>query len=242
MNGYKISYLVRFALGVVLTSVFLVQPVVADDDHDEDQDTVYDFSELRVVLEQNATDGDSEVVLFAKGQDDGLNKLTVLSPYGEVVAKFKGDKEGVGIREFLFESAEPPGLDLVLASFPEGIYKFRGRTVEGDRLRGFAYLSHEVAPQTVIQAPANGATVSRDNVVVSWVAIPEAVVYIVEVKNEVTENALLVEVPVTADDSTVLSFDVPKAWLESGTEHQVAVGVKTSTGNLTNVESTFYTD
>lgn len=235
----NISYLAQFALAIALIGVLLVQPVMADDDdrNGKDQGMVLEFSILSVTLEQNATDGDSEIVFFAKGQDDGLKKLTVLSPDGEKVIKFKGDREGIGIREFAFESAEPPDLDKVLDSFPEGAYEFRGRTVEGDRLQGFAFLSHALAPQTEILTPTGNKPVPRDNVVVSWEAVPEAVVYIVEVKNETTENALLVEVP-----ADFTSFDVPKVWLELDTEYQVAVGVKTITGNLTNVESTFRTD
>ena len=71
---------------------------------------------------------------------------------------------------------------------------------------------------------------------VSWVAVPEAVSYVVEVVNEETENALLVSVPAGAT-----SFNVPAAWLAPDTEHQVAVAVKTATGNLTSVEIVFFT-
>ena len=71
---------------------------------------------------------------------------------------------------------------------------------------------------------------------VTWAAVPEATSYIVEVKNEETEEALLVEVP-----AELTFFHVPASWLEPDTEHQVAVGVVTESGNLTNVESAFFT-
>ena len=49
------------------------------------------FSERSIVLEQNATDGDSEVVMFAKGQDIGMDIFIVRSPDNRKVAKFNGD-------------------------------------------------------------------------------------------------------------------------------------------------------
>jgi len=194
------------------------------------------FSSLSIVLEQNATDADNEVVVFAKGQDDGLDKLTIRAPNGRVVARFKGDRRGIGIREFQLESAEPPGLDLVLDSFPEGDYSFEGRTAEGRCLRGTASLSHDLAPKSKILSPGEDEVVARNNVVVTWALVPDAVLYVIEVKNERMENSLLVEVP--APNTT---FHVPSTWLEPNTEHQVAVGVKTANGNVTNVEGAFFT-
>ena len=195
-----------------------------------------EFSELSMVLEQNATDGDTEVVLFAKGQDDGLKQLTAKALDGRKIAIFRGDSRGIGIREFQLESAEPPELDLVLASFPEGVYSFQGKSVEGDCLSGTASLSHELAPQSQILTPKEDEVVALGEVIVTWVPAPEAVAYIIEVKNKETENALLVDV--SAPDT---SFDVPATWLEADAEHQIAVDVVTETGNVTNVESAFFT-
>lgn len=195
------------------------------------------FTELSIVLEQNATDGDSEVVIFTKGQDIGMDHFVVQAPDGNKVAKFKGDKDGVGIREFLLESAEPPDLNKVLASFPEGEYLFDGRTVEGGCLQGSAYLSHTVAPETQILTPGEDELLNRSSVKVSWLPVYNAVVYVVELKNENTEYALLVEV---AAPST--TFDAPASWLVPDTEYQVAVTVVTGTGNKTSVESAFFTE
>lgn len=195
------------------------------------------FTDVSIVLEQNATDGDSEVVIFTKGQDIGMDHFVVRAPDGNKVAKFKGDKDGVGIREFLLESAEPPDLNKVLGSFPEGEYLFDGRTVEGGCLQGSAYLSHAIAPETQILTPGEDELLNRSSVLVSWLPVYNAVVYVVELKNENTEHALLVEV---AAPST--SFDAPASWLVPDTEYQVAVTVVTGTGNKTSVESAFFTE
>lgn len=195
-----------------------------------------DFETTTIVLERNATDGDTEVVFFAKGQDDGLKSLSIRAPGGRKVVAFDADKKGIGIREFVLESAEPPELELVLASFPEGEYELRGKSVAGDCLRGTAVLSHTLAPESEVLTPVEDSVVDRANVLVTWAAVPEAVSYVIEIVNEETENELLVTVPATAT-----SFAVPASWLEADTEHQVVVGVKTQTGNLTNVEIFFFT-
>jgi len=208
----------------------------AEDDHGNGSRVCLEFTDLRMTLEQNATDGDTEVVLFAKGRDEGLKKLRIVRPDGRTVAEFRGNRRTIGLREFALESAEPPELERLLRSFPEGTYRFAGRTVEGECLRGSAFLSHVIAPETEILSPGEDETVPRDEAVVSWAAIPEAEVYLVEVKNEETENALLVAVP-----APVTSFEVPASWLEPGVKHQVVVGVRTPSRNITNVESAFFT-
>ncbi|MGH8656216.1 MAG: hypothetical protein ACREYE_30320 [Gammaproteobacteria bacterium] len=218
---------------LVLLSGFTAR---AEDDHGNGSRVCLEFTDLRMTLEQNATDGDTEVVLFAKGQDDGLKELRVVRPDGRTVAEFRGNRRTIGLRVFALESAEPRELERVLRSFPEGTYRFAGRTVEGDCLRGSAFLSHAIAPETQILSPSEDETVPRDEVVVSWAAIPEAEVYLVEVKNEETENALLVEVP-----APMTSFEVPASWLEPAVKHQVVVGVRTPSRNITNVESAFFT-
>jgi len=54
--------------------------------------------------------------MFAKGQDIGLDKFIVRSPDNRKVVKFNGDKRGVGLCEFLLESADSPELEKILAS------------------------------------------------------------------------------------------------------------------------------
>ena len=195
-----------------------------------------EFSELHLTLERNATDGDTEVVFFAKGQDDGMTKLVITNPKGRRVGAFEGDRKGIGIREFVLESAEPEELDLVLGSFPAGDYTFVGRTVNHDCLRGTATLSHVLAPETTLLSPAADETVNVDEVVLRWAAVAEATQYVVELNNEDTgaENTFQVFPPQT-------SFEVPAAILELGSEYQFVVGVRTADGNLTFVEHAFFT-
>ncbi len=195
-----------------------------------------EFEELSLALEQNATDGDTEVVLFAKGGDDGLKSLQVAGPSGRKVVKLTGDRRGIGLREFLLESAEPPDLPLVLASFPEGTYSFSGKTVEGECLRGSAALSHQIAPAATLLTPAEDEVVAVDALVLSWSAVAGAERYVVELNNEDTGSEITFEVfPPTA------SLEIPPSVLEADSEYQYGLGVRAPDGNLTVVERTFFT-
>lgn len=195
------------------------------------------FSELRMTLEQNATDGDTEVVLFAKGQDDGLHALTITAPNGRKVAKINGDKRGIGIREFALESAEPPDLSLVLDSFPEGMYRMRGTTVTGECLAGSAYLSHKVAPAAELLTPAEDEVVSINNVVLSWSDVAAAAHYVVELENKTLGNRFSFQIfpPATR-------LAIPAAMLVADSTYQFGVAVRTYDGNLTLVETSFFTE
>ncbi len=62
-----------------------------------------------VHFEQNATDADMEVVFEVKAEDDGLAELFIVSPDGRTVVDFKAPESStLGIRQFRFESPEPP--------------------------------------------------------------------------------------------------------------------------------------
>jgi hypothetical protein len=189
-----------------------------------------------MALEQNATDGDTEVVLFAKGQDDGLKHLSIRSPEGRLVADFRGDRRGIGIREFHLESAEPPDLPAVLRSFPEGVYAVDGRTVRGECISGMVSLSHQIAPATILLTPQEEEVVPLDRVVLSWAAAPGAERYVVELNNETTGSEFTFQIfpPVT-------SLPIPAHFLQAESEYQFVVGVQTATGNITFVETTFFT-
>ena len=220
---------IQFIALVLIT--LTAQPAIAEDR----RCTGYaSFSQLSMRLEQNATDGDSEIVLFAKGQDDGLKRLMIVAPSGRRVANFVGDARGIGIREFRLESAEPLDLSVVLASFPEGNYSFFGRSVAGECLKGTAFLSHQVAPATVLLTPRQDQIVPIDQLVLGWTAVASAERYVVELKNQDLGSKFSFEVlpPGT-------SLAIPAHLLKPGSHYQFVVGVKTDKGNLTSAELSF---
>lgn len=63
-----------------------------------------------------------------------------------------------------------------------------------------------------------------------------AATYIFEFQNELTDDELVADVP-----SSDLRFVPPEGWLVPDTEYQVSVAGKTHFGNITVVESSFFT-
>ena len=74
--------------------------------------------------------------------------MEVKDPNGNIVLDVLGiNSIGMqGITELFFESAEPSfdvqTLDELLALFPEGTDRFKGRTTKGKNLKGKAKLTH----------------------------------------------------------------------------------------------------
>lgn len=195
------------------------------------------FAELQLTLERNATDGDTEVVLFAQGQDEGLKNLVILAPDRErVVANVMSDGRGIGLREFHLESAEPPDLGAVLRSFPRGSYFFFGRTVTGECLTGTARLSHVIAPATTLLSPREDEIVPVHHLVLDWKPVAQAERYIIELNNEDTGSEYTLDVFPPRS-----RLAIPANLLERGSEYQFGVGVVTADGNVTFVERTFFT-
>jgi hypothetical protein len=230
MNSNRMK---RSGLAVVIgAAAVLSHPVLAKDAQ------CAAFSELRMSLERNATDGDTEVVLFAQGEDEGLKRLTIIGPDGRHVATLSGAgrRRSIGLREFHLESAEPPDLDAVLRSFPEGTYRFVGRTVTGDCLEGTVPLSHQIAPTTTQLTPLEEQIVPIGQLVLSWTPIAGVERYVIELNNENTGAEMLLHVfPPTT------SLAIAPQFLQGGSEYQFGVGVRMPTGNITFVERTFFT-
>jgi hypothetical protein len=134
-----------------------------------------DFSELRVLIEINATDGDAG--FHAKIDADGWKKVRLYDPDGNLLYKVKG-KGAVkqqGLTENFFESAEPSceevPLAVVLDRFPEGEYEAEGRSIENEKMEGETELTHDLpgAPEALSPGPDDAVEASAP-VVITWVA------------------------------------------------------------------------
>ena len=112
------------------------------------------FAVSNVYFEQNATDGDVEIVFKVKGGDKGFAMLTVVSPDGRTVIDFTApESTTLGIRQFHFESPEPKDVDGLKAAYPEGIYKFRGYNMNGKKFYGESTLNHKLPPTVYFLQP-----------------------------------------------------------------------------------------
>ena len=187
-----------------------------------------EFADAKIALEQNFTDQDTEVVILAKGLDEGLSKLTVSTADGVKILDLSATKSSLGVREFSVESPEP-GLTEVLAAYPEGTYVFEGVTVNGVRLRSTATLSHDLLDPTTLRVDTEEGTIS-------WSTVTGVDHYVLELEREVDGEdvvKLTLEMP-----SDMTSFPIPAALRMPG-EYQVGVAVVSRGGNTTVVEVNF---
>ena len=118
--------------------------------------------------------------------------------------------------------------------FPPGEYKFRGKTVDGDRLVGEGELSHDL-PDPPTFSPSNGEEVNPKDVEVEWDA-PGA--ELVEIIIESDDSEAVFDVIVEAD---VESLDIPEQFFEPETEYKIEILSISENGNKTITESTFVT-
>jgi hypothetical protein len=197
-----------------------------------------EFAVATIVVERNATDGDTEIVISVVPADEGLKYLSIRAPNNRaVVDVFSLDRRVLGLREFDFESPEPPG-DAILAVYPQGTYKFSGLSVAGEWFYGEAILSHLMPAEPVITSPAAESEIPAGALHIAWSAQPGLRKIVIELENESVdpEQVLSVELPANAT-----SFDVPAAFMLPGSQYQVGIAAVGENGNITVVETIFTT-
>ena len=196
------------------------------------------FAVAGVHMEQNATDGDFEVVFEVKGGAEGLTKLAVASPDGRTVIDFTApDASTLGMRQFRFESPEPKGVASLKSAYPEGAYTFTGATAAGHILHGESTLHHELPATVSLLRPGAGARgVGVKDLRIAWTPVKNLAAYIIKIE----QDELHVDIAATLPGS-VAAFAVPDGFLVPGTEYQLGIGAVAKTGNMSFVETTFTT-
>jgi hypothetical protein len=211
------------------------------------------FSDARIIIEVNATDGDGGVQMFVDGE--GWNRLQVTDPYGQPALDVGGSGSvgTTGVTELFFESAEPSFDDLplfeLLARFPEGNYAFDGVTVEGKRLTGRARLSHSIPDGPFLVSPFPDLQLSpMGPVIIDWNPVsspypgttsPVTIVayqVIVERVRSQPLQVFSVNVP-----GTITQVTVPPEFIQANAEYKFEVLAIEAGGNQTISESTFST-
>lgn len=197
-----------------------------------------EFEIATIAVEQNATDGDTEVVMEALGGDDGLRRLLIRTPDNRLVLlSSSSDPTIMGIREFAFESPEPEG-NAILAAYPEGTYTFLGTSITGEQFKGTADLSYLLPEPTVITNPAQDAVVGAKGLTIRWSPVPGIAEYRLEFENESADPEQILTVNVPANRA---SFQIPPSLLVPGSDYQVGVATVGENGNVVVVENTFST-
>jgi hypothetical protein len=203
-----------------------------------------EFSDARLKVEINATDGDAGLQLFLDGEP--WNEVELLDPEGDVVVDVdvSGEARNFGLTELFSESSEPPFDEFPLAQFkqlfPEGTYTFRGTTIDGAPMTGSATLTHDFPDGPEILSPVAGSRVARDQVVVKWsrVTTPAGIdiagYQVLLVQEEPVLRVFSADLPATA---TRLS--IPAQFVQPRTEYKVEVLAIERGGNQTLTELTF---
>jgi hypothetical protein len=196
------------------------------------------FAVASVHFEQNATDGDLEVVFEVRGGAAGLARLTVVSSDGRTVIDFTApDASTLGIRQFRFESPEPGDVASLKSAYPEGVYTFTGATGTGSKLHGTSRLSHSLpAPVAVLRPAAGARDVGTRDLGITWTPVQNLAAYILYIE----QHELGVEITARLPGSAA-AFAVPNGFLVPGRAYQLGIGAVTKQGNISFVETTFTT-
>ncbi len=126
------------------------------------------FEEARIYIEYNETANDLGFHVSLDGED--WTDLKIFDPTGKKIFDVSagGGYKNLGLTELFFEGAEPNlaefPLEELLALFPEGEYRFVGKTVDNEQLESTAVLSHAVPDGPVVSSEvAEGGTIR-----ISW--------------------------------------------------------------------------
>jgi hypothetical protein len=200
------------------------------------------FADARLKIEVNATDGDAGLQVFLDGEP--WRAVSLYNPSGRKLVEItaKGPLKNYGLTELFSESSEPSFDEFPLEEFkqlfPEGVYTFRGTTIDGKRLLGTARLTHDIPDGPRILRPRDEAQVARDHVVIAWKPVPtpgvDIVGYQVVVTQEDPLRVLSVDLPARAR-----RLPVPAEFLQRGTEYKAEVLAIEASGNQTLTEVAF---
>ncbi len=150
--------------------------------HGKKENIVLDKAEI--FFEENATDKDLGIQFFLDGK--AWKRIKIFSPHWNKLldVKVRGNAKVIGLTEFFSESAEPSyvGEDgeppemtraELLDLFPPGIYRFYGRTVEGEWLSGTTELTQDIPCAPAIDVVAEAGTLAVEWEEVRTVVDPE---------------------------------------------------------------------
>ncbi len=225
-------------------AILSMQPALAGSKPKE----VIPFTDARIRIEVNATDGDSGLHVLLDAE--GWKFVNIFDPCGKLVFHVAGggSVRKTGLTELFFESAEPGfeelPLDQFLARFPKGDYCFVGETITGKKLRSKAQLTHALPEGPVLLLPAEGAVLNPSNVVLSWAPVADPAgsrivryeVLVVE-DGSVPKRVLSATVP-----AAVTSMVVPPTFLVRNASYKWEILAIEQGGNQTLSEGTFLTN
>jgi hypothetical protein len=230
------------ALGVAAAA-----PPGSADGHEQKTEQI-PFEQVRLIIEFNSTDEDIGVQFFL--DVDSWKTVKVLNPRGQKIFDAAASanllRQGGGTELFL-ESSEPTLDELSIEEFfelfPQGTYRFTGRTPDGEKLVGAAQFTHNIpaGPEIVMpQLPANDECAENVPmpVVIAWNDVTTSIegkpLDVVRYEVIVGEDIFDVHLEGT-------TVTVPSELLKPGTEYAFEVLAIEAGGNQTITETCFVT-
>jgi len=208
------------------------------------------FKAARMIIEYNSSARDIGIQFFLDAE--GWEFVKIYDPEGEQV--FKGMAKGIMLTQGggteLFVESEEPSLDelplpVFFDRFPEGTYKFRGRTVEDQTLVGKVEFSHEIPAGPQVVTPVPGEECLQNvaiPVLIDWNAVTVSIEgspieisrYEVIVENDTRSIDIFL-------DPDVTQLTVPAEFFDAGTDYLFEVLAIAANGNQTITEGCFKT-
>lgn len=263
---------VKDALPIQLLAVFLTAVVLlglaptAPAGEDE-----IPFDEATIFFELNDTDGDLGIHALIDGEP--WRKLEIQDPKGRKLLSInvQGRLRRQGLTEVFFESAEPPfestdpdevtlPPEEFFARFPEGEYQIKGKTLEKDKLKSTAEVTH-VMPDRAQNIKINGVSAAENcdvdplpvvmpPVTIEWTtsldshpsigAFPPVPINIVNQQLVVErEEPTLLVFTVDLPPAMMTSFSIPEDFTDLGEEFKIEILLREASGNQTAVETCF---
>ncbi len=189
----------------------------------------------RIYWEYNSSDNDLGVHVVLDGEH--WTRIRIENPLERVIfdVRGRGPYAELGLTELFFEGAEP-SLDEVplahlLGLFPEGVYEFSGRNVDGDEMESEAWFSHAIPDGPEVFAH-QGAS---DFLSISWSPVTTTPPGFPARPIDVVGYQVIVESFQVTVPTSVLSVTVPPefvATLEPG-RHEFEVLAIDASGNQT---------
>src|SRR5262245_12768242 len=203
--------------------------------------TMQELEVARIFIEYNSTDQDLGFHVFLDGED--WKEIRILNPRGQTIFQVQG-RGGFGrygMTELFFEGAEPEladvPLETLLREFPEGTYRFLGKTVDGALLTGMAELTHASpdGPQATADVNGNTVVIRWDEVDAPPDGFPDRDI-VISGYQVLVDESLDVKLPASARQLTLPDEFVQG--LEPGLHHFEVLAIEEG-GNQTIFESTF---
>jgi hypothetical protein len=227
---------IPFPISSLTLSAACVLAVGASHAHDNppsrpeslDIEMFYQFSE---------TDRDAEVTLGIESPDHPIDFLLIVAPDGHTVAKVQS-RDRLGLAEVELESAEP-SVEEVQRAYPEGVYRFWGKSIAGRPLVGRIDLTHEVvgAPDFFNNRPCNELVDADTTVSLAWNTVAGAEGgYEVIIEQDDTGANLRISLGAGATH-----FEIPGGFLVGGLEYEIEMKSVTAAGNKTSASCEFRT-